>query len=158
MAGKMVQHLLDHLPVSPHTTLLDVYCGVGLFSAFFAGRIRRLIGVEVSPSGCQDFAANLDEFDNVELYEAPAETVLPGLDVNPEIVIVDPPRAGLDKRVLEALLARRPASLAYVSCDPATLGRDAARLITGGYRLIQVTPFDLFPQTYSIESISFFEI
>jgi 23S rRNA (uracil1939-C5)-methyltransferase len=157
MAGKMVQHLHDHLPVSPQTTLLDVYCGVGLFSAFFAGRVGRLIGVEVSPSACQDFAANLDEFDNVELYEAPAETVLPGLDVNPEVVIVDPPRAGLDKRVLEALLARQPASLAYVSCDPATLGRDAARLISGGYRLIQVTPFDLFPQTYSIESISFFK-
>jgi 23S rRNA (uracil1939-C5)-methyltransferase len=157
MAGKMVQHLLDHLPVSPQTTLLDVYCGVGLFSAFFAGRVGRLIGVEVSPSGCQDFAANLDEFDNVELYEAPAETVLPGLDVNPEVVIVDPPRAGLDKRVLEALLARHPASIAYVSCDPSTLGRDAARLISGGYRLAQVTPFDLFPQTYSIESISFFE-
>jgi 23S rRNA (uracil1939-C5)-methyltransferase len=157
MAGKMVQHLLDHLPVSPQTTLLDVYCGVGLFSAFFAGRVGRLIGVEVSPSGCNDFTANLDEFDNVELYEAPAETVLPGLDVNPEVVIVDPPRAGLDKRVLEALLERQPASLAYVSCDPATLGRDAARLISGGYRLVQVTPFDLFPQTYSIESISFFE-
>jgi len=157
MAGKMVQHLLDHLPVSPQTTLLDVYCGVGLFSAFFAGRVGHLIGVEVSPSGCSDFTTNLDEFDNVELYEAPAETVLPGLDVNPEVVIVDPPRIGLDKRVLEALLARQPASLAYVSCDPATLGRDAARLISGGYRLVQVTPFDLFPQTYSIESISFFE-
>ena len=157
MAVKMVQHLLDHLPVSPQTTLLDVYCGVGLFSAFFAGRVGHLIGVEVSPSGCSDFTTNLDEFDNVELYEAPAETVLPGLDVNPEVVIVDPPRIGLDKRVLEALLARQPASLAYVSCDPATLGRDAARLISGGYRLVQVTPFDLFPQTYSIESISFFE-
>jgi 23S rRNA (uracil1939-C5)-methyltransferase len=157
MAGKMVQHLLDHLSVSPQTTLLDVYCGVGLFSAFFAGRVGRLIGVEVSPSGCQDFAANLDEFDNVELYEAPAESVLPGLDVNPEVVIVDPPRAGLDKHVLETLLARHPASIAYVSCDPSTLGRDAARLISGGYRLAQVTPFDLFPQTYSIESISFFE-
>ena len=157
MAGEMVQHLLDHLPVSSQTTLLDVYCGVGLFSAFFARRVGRLIGVEVSPSGCRDFAANLDEFDHVELYEAPAETVLPGLDVNPEVVIVDPPRAGLDKRVLEALLARHPASLAYVSCDPSTLARDAARLITGGYRLAQVTPFDLFPQTYSIESISFFE-
>jgi len=157
MAGKMVQHLLDHLPVSPRTTLLDVYCGVGLFSAFFAGRVGRLIGVEASPSACQDFAANLDEFDNVELYEAPAETVLPSLDVNPDVVIVDPPRAGLDKRVLEALLARHPAGIAYVSCDPSTLGRDAARLIAGGYRLAQVTPFDLFPQTYSIESISFFE-
>jgi 23S rRNA (uracil1939-C5)-methyltransferase len=157
MAGKMVQHLLDHLPVSAGTTLLDVYCGVGLFSSFFAGRVGRLVGIEASPSACEDFATNLDEFDNVELYQAPAELVLPGLDVSPDIAIVDPPRAGLDKRVLDALLAQCPASLAYVSCDPSTLGRDAARLISGGYRLVQVTPFDLFPQTYSIESISIFE-
>jgi 23S rRNA (uracil1939-C5)-methyltransferase len=157
MAGKMVDHLLEHLPVSASTTLLDVYCGVGLFSAFFAGRVGRLIGIEASPSACADFAANLDEFDHVELYEAPAETVLPGLDGLPDIVIVDPPRAGLEKPALEALLALAPARLAYVSCDPSTLGRDAARLIAGGYRLIQVTPFDLFPQTCSIESISIFE-
>jgi len=157
MAGQMVQHLLEHLPVSPSTTLLDVYCGVGLFSAFFAGRVGRLIGIEVSPSACEDFAANLDEFDNVELYEAPAENVLPGLDFSPDVVIVDPPRAGLDKPALDALLALRPARLAYVSCDPSTLARDAARLIAGGYRMVQVTPFDLFPQTSSIESISIFE-
>ena len=157
MAGQMVQHLIDHLPVTPRTVLLDVYCGVGLFSAFFAGRVRRLIGIEASPSACADFAANLDEFDNVELYEAPAEHVLPGLDVRPDVVIVDPPRAGLDKGALDALVALQPARLAYVSCDPSTLGRDAARLISAGYRLVQVTPFDLFPQTYSIESISIFE-
>ncbi len=157
MAGKMVDHLLKHLPVSSSTILLDVYCGVGLFSAFFAGRVGRLIGIEASPSACEDFAANLDEFDNVALYEAPAEAVLPALDVIPDIAILDPPRAGLDKRALEALLVLGPAGIAYVSCDPSTLGRDAARLITGGYRLIQVTPFDLFPQTYSIESISIFE-
>jgi 23S rRNA (uracil1939-C5)-methyltransferase len=157
MAGKMVEHLLEHVPVSSSTTLLDVYCGVGLFSAFFAARVGRLIGVEASPPACEDFAANLDEFDNVALYEAPAEAVLPTLDVIPDIAIVDPPRAGLDKRALDALLALGPARIAYVSCDPSTLGRDAARFITGGYRLIQVTPFDLFPQTYSIESISIFE-
>jgi len=157
MAGEMVQHMLEHLPVNPRTTLLDVYCGVGLFSAFFAGRVGHLIGIESSPSACQDFTANLDEFDHVELYEASAEAVLPGLEVKPDVVIADPPRAGLDKRALEALLALRPASIAYVSCDPSTLARDAARLISGGYRLVQVTPFDLFPQTYSIESISFFE-
>jgi 23S rRNA (uracil1939-C5)-methyltransferase len=157
MAGEMVQHLLDHLPVTSQTTLLDVYCGVGLFSAFFAGRVGRLVGVEASPSACEDFTANLDEFDNVALYEAPAEMVLPGLDIRPDVAIVDPPRAGLDPRVLDALLAQHPASIAYVSCDPSTLGRDAARLISGGYRLVQVTPFDLFPQTYSIESISIFE-
>jgi 23S rRNA (uracil1939-C5)-methyltransferase len=156
-AGKMVEHLLDYLPVSSKTTLLDVYCGVGLFSAFFAGRVGRLIGVEGSASACADFAVNLDEFDNVELYEAPAEAVLPVLNVTPDIVIVDPPRAGLGKRILETLLVQGPERIAYVSCGPSTLGRDVSRLIAGGYRLVQVTPFDLFPQTYSIESISILE-
>lgn len=157
MAEKMVAHLLEQLPVTPATTLLDVYCGVGLFSAFFAPRVGRVIGVEASPSACEDFTINLDDFDNVELYEAAAETVLPGLDVKPGVVIVDPPRAGLEKRALDALMVLAPLRLAYVSCDPSTLARDAARLIAGGYRLVQVTPFDLFPQTYHIESISIFE-
>lgn len=157
MAGKMVAHLLAHLPVSPATTLLDVFCGVGLFSAFYAPRVGRVIGIESSPSACEDFTVNLDEFDTVELYEAPAEEVLPALDMKSDIVIVDPPRAGLEKRALDALLGRGPARITYVSCDPSTLARDAARLISGGYRLVQVTPFDLFPQTYHIESISIFE-
>jgi 23S rRNA (uracil1939-C5)-methyltransferase len=157
MAEKMVAHLLEQLPVTPATTLLDVYCGVGLFSAFFAPRVGRVIGVEASPSACEDFTINLDDFDNVELYEAAAETVLPGLDVKPGVVIVDPPRAGLEKHALDALLVLAPLRLAYVSCDPSTLARDAARLIAGGYHLVQVTPFDLFPQTYHIESISIFE-
>ena len=163
MAGKMVEYLLANLPITPDTTLLDIYCGVGLFSAFFAPCVGHLIGIESSPSACEDFAANLDEFENVELYEALAEDVLPvfgGHKSRPYenlLVIVDPPRAGLDKRVLDALLAQGPARIAYVSCDPSTLGRDAARLIAGGYRLVQVTPFDLFPQTSSIESISLFE-
>jgi 23S rRNA (uracil1939-C5)-methyltransferase len=157
MAEKMVAHLLEQLPVTPATTLLDVYCGVGLFSAFFAPRVGRVIGVEASPSACEDFTINLDDFDNVELYEAAAEAVLPGLDVKPGVVIVDPPRAGLEKRALDALMVLAPLRLAYVSCDPSTLARDAARLIAGGYRLVQVTPFDLFPQTYHIESISIFE-
>jgi 23S rRNA (uracil1939-C5)-methyltransferase len=138
--------------------VLDVYCGVGLFSAFFATQAARLIGIESSPSACQDFAANLDEFDHVELYEGLAQDILPALNFRADIAIVDPPRAGLDKNALDALIKLKPAVLAYVSCDPATLARDAARLISGGYRLKQVTPFDLFPQTYHIESISIFEV
>ncbi len=162
MAEKMVNHLITNLPITnlPITTLLDVYCGVGLFSAFLAPKCEHLIGIESSPSACEDFSVNLDEFDHVELYEGLAEVVLPALVsriANPTYVIVDPPRAGLEKRVVDGILKLNPQIIAYVSCDPSTLARDAARLIHGGYRLKEVTPFDLFPQTYHIESISLFE-
>jgi 23S rRNA (uracil1939-C5)-methyltransferase len=116
-----------------------------------------VIGIESSPSACEDFAFNLDEFENVELYEGLAEDVIPYLEAAPDIVLVDPPRAGLEKRVVDGLLKLHPQVIAYVSCDPSTLARDARRLIDGGYHLKQVTPFDLFPQTYHIESISIFE-
>jgi 23S rRNA (uracil1939-C5)-methyltransferase len=116
-----------------------------------------VIGIESSPSACEDFSFNLDEFNHVELYEGLAEDVIPHLEAKPDIVLVDPPRAGLEKRVVDGILKLNPQVLAYVSCDPATLARDAARLIQGGYRLREVTPFDLFPQTYHIESISLFE-
>lgn len=160
MAGKMVEHLRANLPADPSATLLDIYCGAGLFSAFFASTYERVIGIESSSSACEDFAFNLDEFENVELYEGLAEEILPNLishvrDVTD--VILDPPRAGLDKAVVDEIIKLSPKVLAYVSCDPSTLARDAARLIHGGYKLKQVTPFDLFPQTFHIESISFFE-
>lgn len=156
VAEMMAQHVLKHL--SPHLgTVLDVYCGVGLFSAFLAQRCERLIGVESSASACADFTANLDEYDNVELYEDLAERVLPALDVKPDLILVDPPRAGLERAALDAILEMEPGRIIYVSCDPATLARDARLLIQGGYRIGQVTPFDLFPQTYHIESIISFE-
>jgi len=160
MAEKMVQHLLARLPVSQAATVLDLYCGVGLFSASFAPKCGRVIGVESSTSSCEDFAVNLDEFDNVELYEGMAEEVLPGLIGkidNLSYAIVDPPRVGIDRHALDAIIQLNPQMIAYVSCDPSTLARDARRLIEGGYKLKQVTPFDLFPQTYHIECISLFE-
>jgi 23S rRNA (uracil1939-C5)-methyltransferase len=157
MALRMVDYLQEHLPIMGNTTLLDVYCGAGLFSTFFAGHVARLIGIETSASACEDFTTNLAEFDNVELYEAPAEAVLHALEVSPDVVIVDPPRAGLDKSIIEALLGKQPGHIAYVSCNPSTLSRDLGRFIVGGYQLKQITPFDLFPQTSSIESISILE-
>lgn len=168
MAEKMVNHMVSKLTVTPFSTLLDLYCGAGLFSAFFAPRCKSVIGIEASPSACEDFSFNLDEFDNVELYEGFAEEILSNFvgriapfgdaaATNPTYIIADPPRAGLDKRVIDGILKLNAQVIAYVSCDPSTLARDAARLINGGYKLREVTPFDLFPQTYHIESISIFE-
>jgi 23S rRNA (uracil1939-C5)-methyltransferase len=154
MAVKVVALLESRLGLHGAATAIDAYCGAGLFSAFLAPRVGRLIGIESSPSAVEDFTANLDEFDNVEIYEAPVERVLPELDVKPDFILVDPPRAGLERRALDGLLSLAPPLLVYVSCDPATLARDAGRLAAGGYRLEEISLFDQFPQTYHIESIS----
>ena len=162
MGEKMVEHLLaEFQTIDPQTTLFDIYCGAGLFSKFFASKYEKVIGIESSSSACDDFAFNLDEFDNVELYEGTVGRILPGLiDQITGVIhmIIDPPRSGIEKHALDSILKIKPQVIAYVSCDPSTLARDAARLINGGYRLKNVTPFDLFPQTYHIESISFFEM
>ncbi len=158
MAETMVVHLLENLDFKPYDTLVDAYCGVGLFSAFLAPKVARLIGIESAPSACEDFVFNLNEFENVELYEAPVEDALPALGLKPGILVADPPRAGLGHSTLEAVRSLKPGVIAYISCDPATLGRDARYLTEMGYHLRQITPFDLFPQTYHIESLSFWEL
>ena len=136
---------------------MDLFCGVGLFSAFVAGRTRKLIGIELSPSACLDYAENLDEFDNVDLYEGLTDAIVPHLDIHPDVVIMDPPRAGIGRPTLDAVIKIKPERLIYISCDQATLARDAARLVQNGYSFRHITPFDLFPQTSHIESISLFE-
>lgn len=156
-AENMLGYLLERLALPQEASLLEVYAGVGLFSAFLAPRVTRLAAVESSPSAVDDFAANLDEFNNVELYQGPAEEILPGLEMRPDVVLVDPPRAGLAIPALDALVGMGATRLAYVSCDPATLARDAKRLLAAGYVLESVQPFDMFPQTYHIESVSVFK-
>lgn len=155
LAGLLVRRVLEGLAPQRGETVFDLYAGVGLFSAFLAQSGARLVAIEVSPSACSDFEVNLDAFDSVELYQAPVEDTLPTLEPRPEAVVVDPPRAGLGAHVCEALIALAPPRLAYVSCDPATLARDGRRLAQAGYTLDRVIPFDLFPQTYHIETLSF---
>ena len=157
VAEKMISHLLKTLPLTPDTTLLELFSGIGSFSAFLAPKVGRLVCVEESPAACEDFGINLDEFENVELYQAQAKDVLPGLDFTPDILLADPPVGGLGRHTLDGILHLGAATLAYVSRDPSTLARDAARLIKGGYRLVEVTPFDVAPQTAQIGSIAIFK-
>ncbi len=156
-AASMVNRLLESLPLDNMMTVLDVYAGVGLFSAFLAPRVKRLVGIEISAEACNDFITNLDEFENVELYEASAEEVVGNSAFNPDVIVVDPPRAGLGAKTMEGLLSQGASWLAYVSCDPATLARDAHQLAAGGYSLEKLVCIDMFPQTYHIESMSFWK-
>ena len=155
-AEAMVAKVLQLAGELHEKVVLDAYCGVGLFSAFMAKEAAQLIGIELSDSACDDYATNLDEFDNVSLYMGAVEEVLPSLEIHPDVVVIDPPRAGLDKRVITAIVTARPQKVIYVSCDPATLARDVKRFSQQGYNLVSVTPFDQFPQTHHIETISLF--
>ena len=157
VAEKMITHLLETLPLNEETTLLELHSGIGSLSAFLAPKVKELICVENSPVACEDFAINLNEFENVALYEAQAMDALPSLDFVPDILLADPPAGGLGRHTLDGILRLGSSTLAYVSRDPSTLARDAARLIKGGYVLEKVTPFDVAPQTAQIDSIAIFK-
>jgi len=156
-ANAMVKHIMDNLPLVETMTVVDVYCGVGLFSAFLAPKVRKLVGIELSPEACEDFTVNLDEFENVDLYEATAEVVLTQVSFKPDVIVVDPPREGLERKTMDGILSQGASQLIYISCDPATMARDAKRLTSGGYRLEKIAMFDMFPQTYHIESATYWE-
>jgi len=156
VAERLVDLVLEGLALTGAERVLDLYSGVGLFSAFVAPRARQVIGVEAFEPAVADAAINLDEFDNVEIYAAPVEDVLPELEGPFDAAVLDPPRAGCEPAVLNALLAAHLARIVYVSCDAATLARDARRLVDGGLRLDWVQPVDMFPQTYHVECVAKF--
>ena len=140
--------------------LLDAYGGVGLFGLTLAPRVARVIEIEENPhalADAQDNATAWDEtpaVENIEFHQGRVEQILPNLDAHIDLAVIDPPRAGLDRFALDALAAKKPRAIAYVSCDTATLARDAARFVQHGYVLESVQPVDLFPQTYHIECVA----
>ncbi len=157
LAGVLVRQALDALAIGPGDRVLDLYAGVGLFSALMAQAGARVSAVEASPSACADFEVNLDEFDDVSLYQATVAEALEALPSDPDGILLDPPRAGLGEETARRVAGLGSPRLVYVSCDPATLARDGRQLVESGYRLVSATPFDLFPQTYHIETLSIWE-
>ncbi|HAF62650.1 MAG TPA: hypothetical protein DCK95_10045 [Anaerolineaceae bacterium] len=150
---KMVQRLLDILARKKPRRVLDLYSGAGLFSRFMAPEVQQVTAIESNALACHDFVINLDDFDNVTLYEGLAEQVLPSLDIEADLVVCDPPRAGLHVKVIDTLAESGIPTLVYISCDPATLARDIRRLVEKGFIVENIAMFDMFPQTYHFESM-----
>jgi 23S rRNA (uracil1939-C5)-methyltransferase len=156
-AEKLVHLALERLNLQGRERVLDLYSGVGLFTAFLTERAGQVTAVEVFPPAVQDALANLSEFENVEVIEGALEEAMSVLKGRFEAALVDPPRAGIHIKALDALAKKiRPGKIVYVSCDPATLARDAKRLVSAGYLLRDVQPVDMFPQTYHIEAVATF--
>ncbi len=132
----------------------DAYSGVGTFAVALAQVVPDVVTIEYSAAAGDDAEVNLAPYDNVRRIVGTVEEQLPMLDPAPDVVVVDPPRAGLDASVIGAIVDSRVRRLVYVSCDPATLARDLRRLADGGLALGEVQPIDMFPHTQHIECIS----
>jgi 23S rRNA (uracil1939-C5)-methyltransferase len=155
-AEVLVALVRDYLAPTADDTLLDLYCGVGLFGLSLADQVGRVVGVEADPSAAADFRRNAQGVDHVSLLEAKVQAALAHLEEPVDLVVLDPPRSGAGERVVGEMARLAPRRIVYVSCDPATLARDARRLVDSGYQPVQVQPVDLFPQTYHVESVALF--
>jgi 23S rRNA (uracil1939-C5)-methyltransferase len=160
-ANQMARIALEQLPSGSDIAVVDAYCGVGgTFAALIAGQVGRVIAIEESASSVRDARWNLRQLDNVEIVQAKVEDALPRLGGQIDGLVIDPPRAGCQRSVLDTVIARRVARIVYVSCSPDTLARDLAVLSArpDGYRVARVQPLDMFPQTAHVETIATLEV
>ena len=137
---------------------LDLYAGVGLFSAVLAQNFHHIFGVEASQTAHADLCAECAcerESGRRANRGVPEERVpeKPAGAKRPDLVVLDPPRSGAGKAVIRSLVELGAPRVRYVSCDPATLARDIAPLLAAGYRIEEAHLFDLFPETFHIESV-----
>lgn len=139
--------------------VLDIYCGIGTISLCAAKTAKEVVGVEIVEKAISDATENAKEnnIENASFYCGAAETIVPKLiedGFSPDVVIIDPPRKGSDEKTLGAILKAKPKKIVYVSCNPATLARDARFLADGGYELQKVIPVDMFPHTEHVETVA----
>lgn len=156
-AEKLIQTVLGYIS-SEDKIIIDAYAGVGTFTVFLAQKAERVIAIEESRSAFKDAQINIKEFENIKYLCEKTEETLFKNDINGDAIVLDPPRVGCMKEVLEAIVEKRIRKVIYVSCEPSTLARDLKYLKERGYKLIEVQPVDMFPQTYHIENVALIKI
>lgn len=158
---KLYQTALEFAHLSGQELVADLYCGAGTISLLLAGKARKVIGIEIVPEAIQDAQENAraNGVSNAEFHAAAAEELLPLLvaqGLRPDVVVLDPPRKGCEEKVLAAICQAAPQRIVYVSCDPATLARDAKFLCAHGYEAKACRGIDMFCQTAHVETVLLF--
>ncbi len=157
-AEALLQVIVEKLELQGNEVLLDAYCGIGTFTLPLAKHVKQAIGLEIHAASIAQARLNaeINGITNADFHVGAVEKLLPQLNIQPDIVLIDPPRKGCDRAVLNRLLEMQPRQIVYISCKPATLARDLKILCTqGGYQLTYVQPADFFPQTSHVESAAF---
>jgi 23S rRNA (uracil1939-C5)-methyltransferase len=157
-AEALLNAIAEQLALDGDEVLVDAYCGIGTFTLPLAQRVRQAIGLEVQQTSVEQAQLNaqLNGIHNVTFQAGAVETLLPQLGITADVVLLDPPRKGCDRAVIDSLLQTLPKRIVYISCKPATLARDLKLLCqTDGYELTHVQPADFFPQTPHVECAAF---
>ena len=150
--------VLEYVKESNNPRVLDLYCGTGTIGIYVSDYAKEIIGVEINAKAIEDAKVNarLNNIENARFYSGDTKKVLSNNIFDIDLVIVDPPRQGLDEEVIKDLIKLSPEKIIYVSCDPITLARDI-KLFSDSYNVKEITPFDMFPNTYHIENIMVLE-
>lgn len=159
---KLYGKALEYAQLTGTEQVVDAYCGIGTISLFLARKAAHVYGVEVVPEAIEDAKQNalVNEIDNVTYACGAAEDVLPQWKkdgINPDVIVVDPPRKGCAESFLETMVEMSPKRIVYVSCNVATQARDMRYLADRGYKLVEVTPVDMFPHTAHVETVAWME-
>jgi tRNA/tmRNA/rRNA uracil-C5-methylase (TrmA/RlmC/RlmD family) len=155
----LCEAVLKYAGIKVGDQVLDLYGGVGLFTSQvieLVGESGRIDLVEGSKSATGDALRNFAEHSNVGIHTGDVEKILPRFS-KADVIILDPPREGAGKNVVQSMVSLKPRAIVYVACDPAALARDNAYLESSGYALAEIRAFDLFPMTQHIESVALFK-
>jgi len=158
--ASLVEHVMETLDVRPGDTVCDLYGGAGLFSGALAqavGPKGKVHLIESDRRALSDAASIFKGYSNVQIHSGMVEQLLPKIE-KVDLVLLDPPRTGAGEVVVLTLLKLRPTSIVYVSCDPASLARDAKWITEGGYTMDSIVAFDLFPMTQHVETVVRFNL
>ena len=150
---------LEYANLTGNEEVFDAYCGTGTITLFLSQKAKKVYGVEIIPQAIDNAWINAKEnkVENVEFFVGESEVVIPDLinkGVKADVVVVDPPRKGCDKKLLDAITNINAKKIVYVSCDPSTLGRDLKVLEENGYKTLEVQPVDMCPNTSHVENVA----
>jgi 23S rRNA (uracil1939-C5)-methyltransferase len=154
-ALNLYQRVVDYAEITGNETVLDLYSGTGTIPIFLANHVQSVIGIEINESAVLDARKNClnNRIDNCHFICGDIQKEIIKIGPKPDVLIIDPPRAGMHKKVLRQVMELAPEKIVYISCNPVTLARDVGRMIDR-YKLLEIQPVDMFPHTYHIEGVA----
>jgi 23S rRNA (uracil1939-C5)-methyltransferase len=162
MAEELYALAIEYAELGLQDRIYDLYCGIGTIGLLMAPRVNEVWGLEIVEDAIEDAiaSARTNEIDNAHFFAGDVRLALRELNERagrPDVLVVDPPRAGLSQKIVRRIIETNARRIVYVSCNPTTLAPNAAQLVEAGYELTKVRPVDMFPQTPHVECVAQFE-